>query len=88
MTSKAEIQTYARELADVLREVSGAQDRAKYIIASAKDAGVNVKALRKVSREMVMDSDERAKLYDDEGQLDMFRAALGLTQPALVEAAE
>lgn len=56
---------------------------------SAKDAGVNVSALRKVAREMNMESDKRSKLYEAEDQLDMFRAAVGLTmQEEFLEAAE
>lgn len=82
--SNAEIKTYARELADVLRQIAASQEAAKDLIASAKDAGVNVKALRKVAREMVMESDKRQKLYDDEEQLNLFRDAVGLTAGARV----
>lgn len=86
--SNAEIKTYARELADVLRQISEHQEAAKDLIASAKDAGVNVKALRKVAREMVMEADKRQKLYDDEEQLSLFRDAVGLTSARVLEAAE
>ena len=86
--SNAEIKTYARQLADVLRQIAASQDEAKDLIASAKDAGVNVKALRRVAREMVMESDKRQKLYDDEEQLSLFRDAVGLTaQTRVLEAA-
>jgi hypothetical protein len=37
---------------------------------------------------MVMESDKRSKLYDDENQLALFRDELGLTSPAFAEAAE
>ena len=84
--SNAKITTYARQLASIMQEVSEANERAKDILASAKDAGVNVKALRKAAREMCMDSDKRARLYEDEEQLDIFRSALGLT--GVLEAAE
>lgn len=76
--SNAEIKTYAKELAGKLNSIAALQDEAKDIIASAKDAGINTKALRKVARELVMDSDKRAKLYDDEEQIDMFRFQVGL----------
>ena len=87
--SNVQIATYARELAARLREIANTQDAIKDIIGSARDAGINVKALRKVAREMVMDSDKRQKLYDDEDQLALFRDELGLTGPRmLMRAAE
>ena len=87
--SNAQIATYARELADHLREIASTQDAIKDLIGSAKDSGLNVKALRKVAREMVMESDKRAKLYEDYAQLEMFRETVGLTQAgSMLEAAE
>lgn len=87
--SNAQIATYARELADHLREIANTQDAIKDLIGSARDAGINVKALRKVAREMVMESDKRAKLYEDEDQLSLFRETVGLTQAgSMLEAAE
>lgn len=86
--SNSEITTYARELANHLRAIGTEQEAIKDLVNSAKDAGLNVKALRKVAREMVMESDKRAKLYDDEAQLEMFREAVGLTHSAMREAAE
>ena len=87
--SNAQIATYARELAARLREIANTQDAIKDLIGSARDAGINVKALRKVAREMVMDSDKRQKLYDDEDQLALFLDELGLTGPRmLMRAAE
>lgn len=81
------VATYARELAAHLRNIEAEQEAIKDIVASAKDAGVNPKALRKVAREMVMESDKRAKLYEDEDQLSLFRSEVGLTT-AYAEAAE
>ena len=87
--SNAQIAIYARELAGHLREIASIQDAIKDLIGSARDAGINVKALRKAAREMVMDSDKRQKLYDDEDQLALFRDELGLTGPRmLMRAAE
>ena len=89
MTSNTHISVYARELAGHLREIASTQEIIKDLIASAKDAGFNVKALRKVAREMVMESDKRAKLYEDYAQLEMFRETVGLTQAgSMLEAAE
>lgn len=87
--SNSDLKTYASELAGHLREISNVQEIVKDLIASAKDAGINTKALRKVAREMVMDSDKRQKLYDDGDQLALFRDELGLTGPRmLMRAAE
>ena len=88
MTSNIQIETYAKQVASALQEIAEAQGRIKDILGSAKDAGVNVKALRKVAREMCMDSDKRDKLYDDEDQIDMFRSVVGLIKTAALEAAE
>lgn len=65
---------FAEQLADVFLRMDDAKAEAAAIIEAAKDSGVNVKALRKVAREMVMDSEKLAKKYEDEEQLDMFRA--------------
>ncbi len=86
--SNSDLKTYASELAGHLREIANVQEIVKDLIASAKDAGINVKALRKVAREMVMESDKRAKLYEDEDQLSLFREQVGLTQRAYGMAAE
>lgn len=87
--SNAQIAIYARELAARLREIANTQDAIKDIIGSARDAGLNVKALRKVARELLMETDKRDKLYEDEDQLEMFREAVGLTgTERLLEAAE
>lgn len=83
--TNTQITAYAEELAGKLTSIASLQSEAKDLINSAKEVGVNVRALRKVAREMVMDSEKRAKLYEDEGQLEMFRAELGLT---MREAAE
>lgn len=83
----SQISTYARELADQLREIAKVQEAVKDLIASAKDAGVNPRALRKVAREMIMESDKRASLYEDEEQLSLFRTEVGLTS-RYAEAAE
>jgi uncharacterized protein (UPF0335 family) len=86
--SNSDLKTYASELAGHLREIANVQETVKDLIASARDAGLNVKALRKVAREMVMESDKRAKLYEDEDQLSLFREQVGLTQRAYGMAAE
>lgn len=82
------IRATAKELAGILTQIAELQEDAKTIIGNAKDSGMNVKALRKIAREMVMESDKREKLYADEDQLHLFRDAVGLTAASYREAAE
>lgn len=79
---------YARQLRPYLVDIETAKGAMADLLASAKDAGLNVKAIRAAARESVMDPDKRAKKYDDEDQLDLLRDALGLTGNAMREAAE
>ena len=74
-----QITDYARELAASLREIAKVQENVKDLIASAKDAGINVRALRKVAREILMEPKKLASLYEDEEQLSLFRTEVGLT---------
>lgn len=78
---------YARKIADILAEAERLQEAIKAYKDSAKDAGLNVSAISKAAKELRMDSDKRAKKYDDEDQLDLLRDALGLTNQML-QAAE
>lgn len=74
------VKAYATELVTHLSTIAGEQEAIKDLVNSAKDAGINPRMLRKVAREMILDSDKRAKLYEDEEQLEMFRSEVGLTQ--------
>lgn len=76
--TNTQITAYAEELAGKLTSIASLQSEAKDLINSAKDAGINVRALRKVAKELIMDSDKRKKLYDDEDQLQLFREDVGL----------
>ena len=76
--SNANIREFADQLSDVFVRMEDCKVEAQAIIDAAKEAGVNTKALRKVARELVMQSDKLAKRYADEEQLDMFRAQVGV----------
>ena len=78
---------YARKIATELASIETHQDNIKDLKASAKDAGLNIRAISKAAKELRMDADKRAKKYDDEDQLDLLRDALGLTGQML-QAAE
>ena len=72
------MKTHAEQLSDVYMRASDLKAEADAIIVAAKAEGINVKALRKVAREMVMDASKLAAKLDDEAQLDMFRTQVGL----------
>lgn len=69
---------FADDLSGVLSQIEDLKLEAKAIIDAAHDAGVNTKALRKVAKEILMDSSKLAKILEDESQLDIFRNSVGL----------
>lgn len=77
MTNSSEKQ-FTEELAKVYREQEDLTEQAKAIIAAAKDAGHDPKHVRKVAKELNMDSSKLADRYDAEQQLDMFRDRVGI----------
>lgn len=76
--SNNQISTYAKQLAGILSEISELQTQAKDVVNSAKDAGLNVSALRKVARELNLENEKRDAIYEAENQLDFFRSQVGL----------
>lgn len=94
MTSKDK-REIAEQLADVFEQMEDLKCKVRAIVDTAKDKGMNVKALRKAAKELLTDSTKLAKQYEDEAQLELFRSALDLYsrkglagQPAFMEAAE
>lgn len=69
---------FADDLSAILSQIEDLKLEAKAVIDAADEAGVNTKALRKVAKEMLMDSAKLAKRFDDEAQLEMFRDQVGL----------
>lgn len=86
--TNASIKTYAEQLASILSTIEEKKLEAADIIESAKDAGINTKALRKVAKELIMDSEKLRKRYDDEEQIDMFRAEAGIFSLKGLESSE
>lgn len=89
----AEVIKYTIECARLLYEIESIKEQIKGLEAAAKKAGVNVKAMRETAKELNTDSDKLARKYEDEAQLDMFRAACGILkrkglEPAMLDAAE
>ena len=80
------VRDYAEQLSDVYLRMEDCKAEAAAIIEAAKDADIDVKALRKVAKELTMPSDKLAKRFDDEAQIDMFRDEVGLkVRKGLVE---
>ena len=57
-------------------------------LASAKEEGLNVRAIGKAAKELRMAPEKLQKRLEDEAQLDLLRDALGLTGAQMREAAE
>ena len=64
--TNAKLSAYAKQLAAALAEIAQAQQAAKDITDSARDAGLNVKALKRAAKELNMDAEQREKIYQDE----------------------
>lgn len=77
MTNTA-LKTYADELSDLMMQIEDLKTEAKAIVDKAKDEGINVRALKKVAKELCMDSAKLAAKLEDEAQLELFRDELDL----------
>lgn len=76
--TNADIKKFATALHQVLSDIEDKKLEAKSILEAAKEQGLNTKALAKVAKEMLKDSDKLRRQYADEEQLDLFRAEAGL----------
>jgi uncharacterized protein (UPF0335 family) len=81
------MKSHAEALSDIYMRASDLKAEADAVIEAAKAEGINVKALRKVAKEMTMDAAKLAARFDDESQLDMFRNEVGLLKRKGLEAA-
>ena len=80
MTNTSTINEHARKIAGLMSQIEDIKVEMKAATEIAEQQGVDPKALRKVAKEMIMDSAKLAKRLDDEEQLDMFRSAVGLLE--------
>ena len=78
--SKSQIKEFADQYADILIAIDDLRVELKAIEDAAKEAGINIKAMKRVAKELTMEASKLAKRLDDESQLDMFRTAVGLIQ--------
>jgi uncharacterized protein (UPF0335 family) len=69
---------FTEELADVMRQIDDLKEVEKGIIQAAKDSGEDVKVLRKVAREKLMDSEKLQLRFEFEEKVDALRGEVGL----------
>ena len=85
------IKSYAEQAADILSRMEDLTVEFKALMDAAKEEGINVKALRKLAKELNTSSDKLDKQYADEDQLEMFRVQVGIRRRKgldVLEAAE
>jgi len=85
------IKSYAEQAADILSRMEDLTVEFKALMDAAKEEGINVKALRKLAKELNTSSDKLDKQYADEEQLEMFRVQVGIRRRKgldVLEAAE
>ena len=78
MSNAADIKKFAEALSQVFSDIEDRKIEAKSILDAAKEQGINTKALQKVAKEMLKDSDKLRQKIEDEAQLDLFREKSGL----------
>lgn len=76
--TNANIKTFATALHEVLSVIEDKRLDAKAILETAKEQGINTKALSKLAKEMLKDGDKLRKQYEDEEQLSLFRDEVGI----------
>jgi len=82
------VKDFAEDLSDCLLRKSDIDAEIKALIDAAKEQGINVRALRKVAKELIEDGSKLAKKLEDERQIDMFREEVGLLKRKGLEVAE
>ena len=80
MTTNNQINEHARKLSALLSQIEDIKIEAKALNEIAESQGISAKTLRKVAKEMIMDSCKLEKRFADEEQLELFRSAVGLLQ--------
>lgn len=78
MSNSKDVKKFAEQLTAILVAIEDKKVEAKALLEAAKEQGINTKALTKVAKEMLKDSDKLRKQFEDEEQLDLFRARAGL----------
>lgn len=85
MTKSAEEKRYTKDLSDVYDKMEDLKIEAKAILDAAQAAGLDVKSMAKVAKELLMDSSKLADKYAAEHQLELFRVSVGIRQRKGIE---
>jgi len=72
------IKTFVERFENLEKEKNDLKDDFKELSKQAKDAGLNVKAIRQIVREREMDMEKREALEELNMTLNEYRAALGM----------
>lgn len=80
MTNTASINEHARKIAALMSQIEDIKVEMKAATEIAEQQGISAKVLRKVAKELIMDSTKLQKRLDDEEQLSLFRDAVGLIE--------
>jgi hypothetical protein len=76
MASTADIRRFAEQLSDVLSRIEDLKIEGKSLLETAKEQGIDTKALAKIAKELATESGKLRKQYEGEAQLEMFRSAV------------
>ncbi len=80
MTNTSTINEHARKIAGLMSQIEDIKIEMTAAFEIAEQQGISAKTLRKVAKEMIMDSEKLEKRLEEEQQLDMFRSAVGLLE--------
>ena len=80
MTTNNAINGHAKKIAGLMSKIEDIKIEMTAAIEIAEQQGINPKVLRKVAKEMIMESTKLAKRMEEEQQLDIFRSAVGLIE--------
>lgn len=78
MTNTSTINEHARKIAGLMSQIEDIKIEMKAATEIAEQQGVDPKALRKVAKEMIMDSAKLEKRLEEEAQLSFFRDVVGV----------
>lgn len=78
MTTNNAINVHAKRVSALLSQIEDLKIELKAATEIAEQQGINPKVLRKVAKEMIMESTKLAKRMEEEQQLSFFRDVVGV----------
>lgn len=76
--SEALLKQHAQVITTLVGQINDLKSEVKDELSAAKSSGLNVKALNKIVRELLMDNDKRTDQLELELEIDLYRRAVGL----------